>query len=214
MRGSGREGRGTNVWPAFTDAMLAFVLVLVLMLVFYVGQRVDVVTGDATRIPQDQDKVEAVLDSLGQSYRRGPARHDLTFGSEALFESGSADLNATGRDVLAALARAIADQGITTLQEISVLGHTDDVGTQGTRFASNWELSTARATEVVRYLAESGVDPEDVSLSATGFGQYAPVPGSAIGRNDSAREREEKRSRNRRIEMRLLYGQDTLSTAT
>ena len=206
MRASGRDGHSANVWPAFTDAMLAFVLVLVLMLVFYVGQRVVVVGPDQNQILSDQETVEELLDAFpggGVSYRRGLGRHDLTFGSEALFESGSADLNAEGRQVLAALARSIAGRGVQTLQEISVSGHTDDVATAGTRFASNWELSTSRATEVVRFLAESGVDPETIGLSATGYGEYAPV----------LRERTEAaRARNRRIEMRLVYSQDPPAT--
>ncbi len=206
MRASGHDGHSANIWPAFTDAMLAFVLVLVLMIVFYVGQRVVVAGPDQNQILNDQEAVEELLDEFqgeGVSYRRGLGRHDLTFGSEALFESGSADLNAEGRRFLATLGRSIAAEGVQTLQEISVAGHTDDVPARGTRFASNWELSTARATEVVRFLAESGVDPEDVMLSATGYGQYAPV-----FREHTAKAR----ARNRRIEMRLVYSQDSLST--
>lgn len=203
MRASHREGHSANVWPAFTDAMLAFVLVLVLMLAFYVGQRVDIVDQDQILI--DQETVETLLEDFpggGVSYRRGPGRHDLTFGSEALFESGSAELNEDGRRVLAALAGSIAGEGIQTLQEISVAGHTDDVSTRGTRFATNWELSTSRATEVVRYLAESGVNPESVRLSATGYGEYDPADTS---NTDAAR------TKNRRIEMRLVYSQDSTS---
>ncbi len=69
-----------------------------------------------------------------------------------------------------------------------------DSGELAKRFPTNWELSTARAISVVRYLQEvAGVDP--VRLSAAGYGPYRPaVP------NDSA----ENRARNRRIEMKLV----------
>ena len=198
MRTSGRDSRSPDVWPAFTDAMLAFVLVLVLMLVFYVGQRVEIVGPDQNQIAKDQEEIEQLLESFAQTveYRRNVGRHDLTFGSEALFQTGSADLNPAGRQLLAALAQRIADRGIETLQEVSVSGHTDDVATSGTVFSSNWELSTARASEVVRFLTTSGIDPSSIRLSATGYGQYTPVASNASS---------EGRTRNRRIEMRLVY---------
>jgi chemotaxis protein MotB len=62
------------------------------------------------------------------------------------------------------------------------------------RFATNWELSTARATEVVRYLQEEGgLDPH--LLSATGYAEYQPV---------ASNDTEEGRHKNRRIEIVLL----------
>jgi len=80
---------------------------------------------------------------------------------------------------------------------IVIEGHTDDVRISGDlakRFPTNWELSTARATSVVRYLQEAAGIPPD-RLSAVGFGPYRPV-----GPNDTS----EGRARNRRIEIKLV----------
>lgn len=190
-----------NVWPAFTDAMLAFVLVLVLMLAYQVGRAIQIIGPTQNAIISDQRAVEDLLDGLnlgGVRYDRGVGRTDITLGSEVLFPSGSADLNPQGSALLNALASAVAGRGLPTLQEIQVQGHTDNVPTDGRRFSTNWELSTARASEVVRFLSESGVDPVRVHLSATGYGEFTPVAS-----NESA----EGRAMNRRIELRLLYAQ-------
>jgi chemotaxis protein MotB len=82
------------------------------------------------------------------------------------------------------------------LTEIQVGGHTDNVPINNAKFQSNWELSTARATRVVESLIESGVDPDQVTMSATGYSQYDP---RASNRTDAGRKK------NRRIEMRLIY---------
>lgn len=113
---------------------------------------------------------------------------------EILFDSGSAAVKAEGREVLARVGevlKGLDDKGIV------IEGHTDDLGITGElarRFPTNWELSTARATSVVRYLQESAGIPPD-RLSAAGFGPYRPV-----APNDTA----EGRARNRRIEIKLV----------
>lgn len=188
-----------NVWPAFTDTMLAFVLVLVLMLVFQVGRAVDVV--GSREVVKDQERIEQLVlqqDNSNVKILRGLGRHDITFGAEVIFPSGSAELNERGRSILAELAQSVARRQIRTLQEIQVSGHTDNVPTQRARFATNWELSTARATGIVRFLIDSGIDPVAVRLSATGYGEYAPV---------EANDTDNARAANRRIEMRLIYSE-------
>lgn len=113
---------------------------------------------------------------------------------EILFDSGSATVKAEGREVLSRVGEVLVgleDKGIV------IEGYTDDVGITGElarRFPTNWELSTARATSVVRYLQESAGIPPD-RLSAAGFGPYRPV-----APNDTP----EGRARNRRIEMKLV----------
>ncbi len=83
-----------------------------------------------------------------------------------------------------------------TTGHIYVEGHTDDRDISGAlaeRFPSNWELSTARATRVVRLLAaDSGIDPE--RLTASGYAEHRPV---------ASNETEEGRAANRRIEIRV-----------
>ena len=108
---------------------------------------------------------------------------------KVLFPSGSALLNADGKKSLQQIAAALqALKG----KVVRVEGHTDNVPTRGGPFATNWELSTARALAVVRFLQESGVDPG--RLGAAGYGEYQP-----IAPNDTP----ESRAQNRRIEIVL-----------
>jgi chemotaxis protein MotB len=76
---------------------------------------------------------------------------------------------------------------------LRVDGHTDsDPILVGAKFASNWELSSARATAVVKFLVAHGVDPSH--LAAAGFGEFQPLaPGDS----------EDAKSQNRRIELKL-----------
>ena len=174
--------------------MLAFVLVLVLMLAYQVGASIDVT--DSRPVEDDQRRVEAIVNGLGLAgvgIKTGLGRQDITLGQEVLFASAGTDLGPEGKRILAALASAVANGGVSTLREIQVAGHTD---TEPTARATNWELSSARATNVVRYLAEAGIDPARVRLSGTGYGEFAPVqPNTTAAGRDA----------NRRIEMRLLY---------
>jgi chemotaxis protein MotB len=116
--------------------------------------------------------------------------------SEILFDSGSADLGAEGRTQLAKVARTLLEVAPTIPASLAwvvrVDGHTDDVPIQSSRFASNWELSTARAISVVRFLIDQGVPAEH--LAATGFGEFQPIAAGADA---------ESRRRNRRIELKL-----------
>ncbi|MBW2275473.1 MAG: OmpA family protein [Deltaproteobacteria bacterium] len=115
----------------------------------------------------------------------------LNVSEELLFESGSADLHARGREVLARVAQQIRDE--TAI--IAVEGHTDNVAISSrlkARYSTNWELAGARAAVVVRALSESGVDP--TLLRAISRGPFAP-----IAPNDSA----QGRAKNRRTEIIL-----------
>ena len=97
-------------------------------------------------------------------------RHQLRLevGNDILFPSGTADLVGAGRNLLADLADALADDRL----EISVEGHTDDVPINTTRFPSNWELSSLRATTVARELIALGI-PE-YRLRVTGHADTRP----------------------------------------
>lgn len=116
----------------------------------------------------------------------------VTIVNEILFPEGGWQLSRAGEQTL--------DKLVPTLktlkgERIEVNGYTDNVpiGPElKSRFPSNWELSTARATDVVRYLVAKGVDP--ALLSATGFGDTQPVAS-----NDTP----QGRAKNRRIELVL-----------
>lgn len=115
----------------------------------------------------------------------------LDVSEELLFPSGSASLNDRGRSLLARVASQLESEDAI----VTVEGHTDDVRLSRAlqqRYPTNWELAGARATSVVRLLAEEGVDP--TRLRAVSRGPFAPVES-----NDTA----EGRARNRRTEIIL-----------
>jgi len=113
---------------------------------------------------------------------------------KVVFDSGEAELNERGKAVLRQVGETLARVPDKVIQ---VTGHTDDLNISRRlvkRFPTNWELSTARATNVVRYLQDVvGVPGE--KLIAAGMAEYRP-----IARNTT----KAGRSRNRRIEVRLL----------
>ncbi|WLR91749.1 peptidoglycan -binding protein [Shinella zoogloeoides] len=121
----------------------------------------------------------------------------FVFQSEVLFPSGGSDLNEAGQAEMGKLATALLDLAKEIPSEINwvlrVDGHTDNVPLSGTgRYRDNWELSSARATSVVKYLIANGVPAN--RLVAAGFGEFQPL---AEGGDDKAR------ATNRRIELKL-----------
>ena len=118
----------------------------------------------------------------------------VTFVDKILFDSGSVMIKPKGQEVLLKLADSFRDNED---QNIVVEGHTDNVQIGSAlldRFPTNWELSTARATAVVRFLQEKGnIAPR--RLTASGFSFYQPV---------ASNETPEGRKQNRRIEIILV----------
>jgi chemotaxis protein MotB len=121
----------------------------------------------------------------------------FVFQSEVFFDSGSATLRPEGRAELDKLASAIVDLTNKIPTDINwvlqVNGHTDirPIGPPSP-FQSNWDLSSARALSVVKYLISKGVPPQ--RLAAAGFGEYDPIdPGTTP----------EALAHNRRIELKL-----------
>ena len=120
----------------------------------------------------------------------------FVFQSEVLFPSGSADLQPEGQRQLGQLAVTLQDVARRIPAEINwvlqVDGHTDRRPISTSQFPSNWELSSARAISVVKFLTSRGIAPD--RLSATGFGEFHPL---------DVREDEIGFRRNRRIELKL-----------
>jgi len=120
----------------------------------------------------------------------------FVFQSEVLFASGSADLGEAGKVQLIHLAATLRDLAKHIPSDLNWIlridGHTDSVPISNRKFASNWELSSARAISVVKFLTQQQIPAN--RLAATGFGQYQPI--------DNAND-EIARRRNRRIEMKL-----------
>lgn len=114
----------------------------------------------------------------------------LSFEDQILFDFGKADINPAGFTMLDQIAKAIQK----VPKRVRVEGHTDNIPIQTARFPSNWELSVARAVNVVKYFAEVGnIDPH--RLSAVGYGESRPVVA-----NDTA----SNRAKNRRVEILLI----------
>lgn len=110
----------------------------------------------------------------------------VTFGSSVLFSSGKAEIN---KDACSCL-----DEMVKIAQNnpffVRVEGHTDNIPINTLEFPSNWELSTTRAVNVLRYLFEKGELPAE-RLAAVGFSQYHPVASNDVS---------EGRQKNRRVE--------------
>lgn len=107
-----------------------------------------------------------------------------------LFDSGRAEVKPNAYPILDTLAeqlRAVAN-------DVRVDGHTDSTPIDSPRFPTNWELSTARATAITRYLSEVGGVPAS-RLSAAGFGEFRPV---------ATNETRAGRALNRRVEVNIL----------
>jgi len=113
-----------------------------------------------------------------------------------LFESGSADLGSAGRTHFGTLARTLKDISQNIPEEINWIlridGHTDRLPIKNEIFASNWELSAARAVSVVRFLSAQGI-PEQ-RMAAAGFSKYHPIDPAHTA---------DAYQKNRRIEIKL-----------
>ncbi len=119
----------------------------------------------------------------------------FVFETDVLFASGSAELNPLGQESLAQIAAAIIDVAQEIPADIDwvirVDGHTDSIPIRS-GYASNWELSAARAISVVKFFVRAGVPPK--RLVAAGFGEFHPID---RGRSAAAL------ARNRRIELKM-----------
>ena len=108
----------------------------------------------------------------------------------ALFSQGSSDLKPKAMELLDLMAERV----VNIPNHVRVEGHTDDRPIQTLRFPTNWELSAARATEVVRYFIE-GHNVTPARLSALGYGEFRPMrPNTSI----------ENRAKNRRVDVVIL----------
>jgi len=115
-------------------------------------------------------------------FRRG--RMIVQFPEKVLFPSGSADLTDEGKDALKQVSKILRK---VPNKRFIVAGHTDNVPISNDDFASNWELSVARAVNVTKSLVSSGLSPK--RLVAAGYAQYAPVAANSTsaGRQKSGR---------------------------
>lgn len=141
-----------------------------------------------------EDEMRTALESRDVTISRLQGKLTVNILDRVLFDSGEAVLKADGEAVLLKVAGILAQHA--NLQ-VHVVGHTDNVPIRASarsRFASNWELSTARACSAVRFLTEKGgVDPK--RLGVLGYGEFRPLADNSTA---------EGRSRNRRIAITIL----------
>jgi chemotaxis protein MotB len=114
----------------------------------------------------------------------------ITLSGNFLFESGRAEL----RPDAAPLLDGVIAHLRTLPNEVRVSGHTDNVPIETPLFASNWELSTARATAIVKYFTGAGIAAE--RLGAVGYGEFRPVAPNDTRAN---------RAKNRRAELLIVF---------
>jgi len=110
----------------------------------------------------------------------------ITMSDLLLFDTGGTRLSEKGLDIL----RKVASVLSKLAYHVKIKGHTDSSPISSVMYPSNWELSSARASTVVRILVQEGVPPQ--YISAEGYAHYHPVT-----TNDTARGR----ARNRRVEI-------------
>ena len=122
----------------------------------------------------------------------------IEFTGGLLYRSGSADLRDAAIETLSQVSLALGDVNLDEYM-VSVEGHTDDTPISTSRFPSNWELSAARATAVVRALVEAGLDASQVSAIA--YGDARP---KVANRDGKGKPIVDNRERNRRVVIRVV----------
>ncbi len=129
----------------------------------------------------DQDKVSVGITKRGLV---------VSLKEAGFFNSGSSEVKKSSLELLSKVADSLSSYS----NPIRVEGNTDDVPIRSAAFKSNWELSTARATNIVHYLIDAyGFAPD--KISAVGYGEYRPIADNST---------EEGRRKNRRVDIVLL----------
>ncbi len=156
----------------------------------------DIRLDDERPRPTESDLERRLIDAVGEEpglpgldVRSGGRGIVISLPEAGSFPAGRAEVSPEAERVMRTLAASLRD----VPNAIVVEGHTDDVPIRNEVFASNWELSSARATRVVELLIDAGVAPE--RLSAAGLAEYRPrVPNTTP----------EARARNRRVDVVVL----------
>lgn len=191
-----------HYWPALIDMLTS--MLMFFLLVYFVESNFSSASAQLAIARQKQARFVSVLrQEFAAEIAAGQVADSadlnllqIRFGDRVLFEPGSYELHPRG----AALLRRLGDvfhrvdgQGTGLLYEqIQVEGHTDDLPFRRAVYPrDNWELSTARATAVMRFLTRGARPLEEQRMSVNGYAQNRPVSG--------------RRSRNRRIEIRIYF---------
>lgn len=143
---------------------------------------------------QMEDQMRSALQSKDVTISELQGKLTVNILDRVLFDSGEAELKPEGEKVLGQLASVLTQH---TNRQVYVIGHTDNVPIRASvfsRYSSNWELSTARATSAVRYLVEKAA-VEPTRMAAVGYGEFHPIADNTTT---------EGRAKNRRIAIVIL----------
>ncbi|MGD8523914.1 MAG: flagellar motor protein MotB [Desulfobacterales bacterium] len=139
---------------------------------------------------------QQILQAVSNKYKNDLSIHwhqrrlILVLGERITFNVGNADLLSNFQPTLKRIAQFIASQ---KGYKVAIAGHTDNAPINTTQFPSNWELSTARAVNVAKFLISHGVSPHRVSIE--GYSAYRPLYANTTSHNKQA---------NRRVEISLI----------
>lgn len=155
-----------------------------------------------TPIEEIQEELETLLQTQIEQGRLELIRDlndiRIRFRSDDFYPSGSASIQGAGLDLLNHVIRAFQQTSYNDFN-IDVEGHTDNVPISSDIYPSNWELSTARASNVVKYFDRMGINPD--RLEASGFADSRPlIQFDSYGNPFSA-----SNEKNRRVVLRLYY---------
>ena len=157
--------------------------------------------GDQQQLQALGDQIEQALSELVQSglvrVRRGRNFLEVEIQSDLLFPSGVATPTASALDTVRKLGGVLSNAP----NAVRVEGYTDDQPIRTAQFRSNWDLSSARAINVVYELIAAGIAP--ARLAAMGYGEYQPIADNATP---------EGRSRNRRVELVILAAAENVDS--
>jgi chemotaxis protein MotB len=191
-----------NFWPALIDMLTS--ILMFFLLVFFVEQNFSAASAELAVARQKQARFAGVFHGeFRDEIARGQvadttdlSQLQIRFGDGVLFEPGRYELSPRGEALLERLAQvfhAVDASGTHLYEEIQIEGHTDDMRMEHASYPrDNWELSTARAMSVLKYLTRRASPPlRERRMSVNGYAQNRPIS--------------ERRSRNRRIEIRIVF---------
>ncbi len=191
-----------NYWPGLIDMLTS--MLMFFLLVYFVESNFSSASAQLAIAKQKQETFRAVLhQEFAAEIAAGQVADSpdlgllqIRLGDGVLFETGRYELSRRGAQILRRLAsvfhRVDAAAHGPLYQQIQVEGHTDDLPKRDRQYPhDNWELSTARATAVMRFLTRGSQPLEERRMSVNGYASNVPVS--------------DRRSRNRRIEIRIYF---------
>jgi chemotaxis protein MotB len=199
-----------NFWPAMIDMLTS--LLMFFMLIHFVQQNVNPASLAAEIAREKQERFTEVFNrEFAAEIQRGEIRVtadvnllQITFGEGILFPVAEYRLQSRGEAMLQRLALVVRELDSSTrapvYEQIQIEGHTDSTNMQHLTYPrDNWELSTARALAVLRFLMRTSMPLDEKRMSANGYADTRPLGG--------------KRAKNRRIEIRFYFSGHEAATA-